>query len=202
MNYVFQWVVPVALVGFVVAWFLKEVPLRDSARAGASDMGEGFAAPSSAEADRQLERAVAGVMHKAKGGPVSRQILTDSGSRLTAAEAWALGQIHWRERVGGGATLSAIATAHRMPPEVLEPAFARTAQGGYLRMSGDRLALTAAGEEEIARLGTAWRSWLDDHLEDWDITDPQDRARLDRALDNMAAKLLEEAAHTQERTAV
>ncbi|MEV0277731.1 MDR family MFS transporter [Streptomyces sp. NPDC050610] len=202
VNYVFQWVVPVALVGFVVAWFLKEVPLRDSARAGASDMGEGFAAPSSAEADRQLERAVAGVMRKAKGGPVSRQILAESGSRLTAAEAWTLGQVHWRERVGGGATLSAIATAHRMPPEVLEPAFARTAQGGYLRLSDDRLALTAAGEEEIARLGTAWRSWLDAHLEDWDITDPQERARLDRALDNMAAKLLDEGAQERERTAI
>ncbi|MEU7041335.1 MDR family MFS transporter [Streptomyces varsoviensis] len=202
VNYVFQWVVPVALVGFVVAWFLKEVPLRDSARAGASDMGEGFAAPSSAEADRQLERAVAGVMRKAHGGPVSRQILTESGSRLTAAEAWALGQVHWRERLGGGATLSAIATAHRMPPEVLEPAFARTAQGGYLRLSGDRLALTAAGEEEIARLGAAWRSWLDAHLEDWDVTDPEDRARLDRALDNMAARLLDEAAQERERTAV
>ncbi|MEV0265038.1 MDR family MFS transporter [Streptomyces sp. NPDC050617] len=202
VNYVFQWVVPVALVGFVVAWFLKEVPLRDSARAGASDMGEGFAAPSSAEADRQLEWAVAGVMRKAKGGPVSRQILAESGSRLTAAEAWTLGQVHWRERVGGGATLSAIATAHRMPPEVLEPAFARTAQGGYLRLSADRLSLTAAGEEEIARLGAAWRSWLDAHLEDWDITDPQDRARLDRALDNMAAKLLEEGSHERERTAI
>ncbi|MFE7120894.1 DHA2 family efflux MFS transporter permease subunit [Streptomyces sp. NPDC057654] len=202
VNYVFQWVVPVAVVGFVVAWFLKEVPLRDSARAGASDMGEGFAAPSSAEADRQLEWAVAGVMRKAKGGPVSRQILAESGSRLTAAEAWTLGQVHWRERVGAGATLSSIAAAHRMPPEVLEPAFARTAQGGYLRLSADHLSLTTAGEEELARLGAAWRSWLDANLEDWDITDPQDRARLDRALDNMAAKLLEEATQQRERTAV
>src|SRR5690606_3560058 len=45
VDFVFFWVVPVALLGFAVSWFLKEVPLRDSARASAADMGEGFAAP-------------------------------------------------------------------------------------------------------------------------------------------------------------
>ncbi|MCC3766667.1 hypothetical protein [Streptomyces sp. UNOC14_S4] len=39
-------------------------------------------------------------------------------------------------------------------------------------------------------------------LEDWDVTDPEDRARLDRALDAMAARLLEEDEQRNERTAV
>ncbi|WP_063051448.1 hypothetical protein [Nocardia arthritidis] len=43
----FFWVVPVALAGFVIAWFLPEVPLRHSARAGAGDVGEGMARASS-----------------------------------------------------------------------------------------------------------------------------------------------------------
>ncbi|MEU3756708.1 MDR family MFS transporter [Streptomyces olivoreticuli] len=202
VNYVFFWVVPVALAGFVVAWFLKEVPLRDSARAGASDMGEGFAAPDSAEAERQLERAVASVMRKEEGPPVSRRILAESGSALGPAEAWTLGQIHWRLRVRGEATLRSVAVAHRMPPEVLEPAFARTAEAGLARVDGDRLSLTPAGEAEIERLGAAWRSWLSTRLEDWDITDPEDRALLDRALDSMAARLLEEGEEEQERIAV
>ncbi|MEV6671935.1 MDR family MFS transporter [Streptomyces sp. NPDC051162] len=202
VNYVFFWVVPVALAGFVVAWFLKEVPLRDSARAGASDMGEGFAAPDSAEAERQLERAVAGVMRKEHGPPVSRRVLAASGSPLGPAEAWTLGQIHWRLRVRGEATLSSVAVAHRMPPEVLEPAFARTALAGYARAEGDRLFLTPSGEAEIERLGAAWRSWLSARLEDWDVGDPEDRALLDRALDAMAARLLEEDEQRLERTAV
>ncbi|MEV5238784.1 MDR family MFS transporter [Streptomyces cinnamoneus] len=198
VNYVFFWVMPVALAGFVVAWFLKEVPLRDSARAGAADMGEGFAAPDSAEADRQLERAVAGVMRSTKGRPVSRQVLLASGSRLDPVEAWTLGQIHWRLRVRGDARLSAIAAAHRMPPEVLAPAFARAAGAGYARVDGDHLSLTPAGEAEIDRLGTAWRSWLAARLGDWDVADPADRARLDRALDSLAERLLEEDEHAQE----
>ncbi|MEU1310316.1 MDR family MFS transporter [Streptomyces cinnamoneus] len=198
VNYVFFWVMPVTLAGFVVAWFLKEVPLRDSARAGAADMGEGFAAPDSAEADRQLERAVAGVMRMTKGRPVSRQVLLASGSRLDPVEAWTLGQIHWRLRVRGDARLSAIAAAHRMPPEVLAPAFARAAGSGYARVDGDHLSLTPAGEAEIHRLGIAWRSWLAARLNDWEVGDPADRARLDRALDSLAERLLEEDEHAQE----
>lgn len=202
INYVFLWVVPVALVGFVAAWFLKQVPLRDSARAGAQDMGEAFSAPDSAEAQRQLERAVASVMRKAEGPPVSRQVLEASGSSLGPAEAWTLGQIHWRLRVRGEARLSSVATAHRMPPEALEPAFTRTAAAGLAHVDGDHLTLTPAGEAEVERLGTAWRTWLADHLNDWDITDAEDRALLDRALDTMAARLLEEDEKGLERIGV
>ncbi|ARZ69669.1 MFS transporter [Streptomyces albireticuli] len=202
INYVFLWVVPVALAGFVAAWFLKQVPLRDSARAGAQDMGEAFSAPDSAEAQRQLERAVASVMRKAEGPPVSRQVLAASGSSLGPAEAWTLGQIHWRLRVRGEALLSSVAAAHRMPPEALEPAFTRTAAAGLARLDGDHLTLTPAGEAELDRLGTAWRAWLAGHLNDWDVTDPQDRALLDRALDTMAARLLEEDEKGQERIGV
>lgn len=202
VDHVFQWVVPVALLGFVVAWFLKEVPLRDSARAAAGDMGDGFGAPDSADADRQLERAVAAVMRAAKGRPVSRQLLAGSGSPLNPAQAWALGQVHWRAKLRGGASLASIAVAHRMPPDVLDPVFDHTAAAGYLTRDGDGLALTPAGEAEVARLGAAWRHWLDERLEDWDVTGPEDRARLDRALDAMAARLLEEGESAQERTAV
>lgn len=84
INYVFQWVVPVAAVGFVVSFFLKEVPLRDSARAGASDMGEGFGAPDSGDADRQLERSLSQLMRR-RGKPAGPEILAAAGSRWARA---------------------------------------------------------------------------------------------------------------------
>ncbi|MFF8813367.1 MDR family MFS transporter [Streptomyces pactum] len=192
INHVFQWVVPVAAAGFVIAWFLKEVPLRDSARAEALDLGEGFSAPDSPDAERQLERAVAGVLRRA-GGPVGRQLLAASGSPLGAAETWVLGQIHWRDRLHGRALLSEVAAAHRVPPEVLAPAVAGTAAAGYARLEGDELSLTARGRTEIERLRAAWRAWLDERLEDWDLSDPVHRERLDRSLDRIAALLLEES---------
>ncbi|MEU7159351.1 MDR family MFS transporter [Streptomyces chrestomyceticus] len=202
VNHVFQWVVPVALAGFVVAWFLKEVPLRDSARAAAGDLGEGFAAPDSTDSDQQLERAVARAMRKAEG-PVSLEVLAVSGSPLTPGQAWALGQIHWRTRIHGETSLAAVAQAHRMPDEVLEPIFDRVVSGGYARYGdGGRLELTEAGRTEIDRLIVAWRQWLDERLEGWTAEDPEDRARLARALDNMAARLLDEDTSHRERTAV
>ncbi|MFI2236970.1 MFS transporter [Streptomyces chrestomyceticus] len=202
VNHVFQWVVPVALAGFVVAWFLKEVPLRDSARAAAGDLGEGFAAPDSTDSDQQLERAVARAMRKAEG-PVSLEVLAVSGSPLTPGQAWALGQIHWRTRIHGETSPAAVARAHRMPEEVLEPVFTRVVSAGYARYGdGGRLELTEAGRTEIDRLIVAWREWLDERLEGWTAEDPEDRARLARALDSMAARLLDEDTSHRERTAV
>ncbi|MEU2789392.1 MFS transporter [Streptomyces sp. NPDC007100] len=201
VNYVFQWVVPVAVAGFLMAWFLKEVPLRDSARAAAGDLGEGFAAPDSTDSDQQLERAVARTMRKAEG-PVSLEVLAASGSPLTPGQAWALGQIHWRTRIHGETSLAAIAQAHRMPDEVLEPVFTRAVSAGYARHDDGRLVLTEAGRAEIDRLIVAWRGWLDERLEGWTADDPEDRARLARALDNMAARLLDEDSSRRERTAV
>ncbi|MGW7519921.1 DHA2 family efflux MFS transporter permease subunit [Streptomyces sp. NPDC054796] len=198
VDYVFQWVVPVALVGFVVAWFLKEVPLRDSARAGAGDMGEGFSAPDSADAERQLERAVAAVMHRTKSHPVQQRILADAGTPLTVAEAWVLLQIHWHAKLPEGATLGAVARAHQLPPEVLEPVFDHTAREGYAERDGERFALSGAGTAELERIGAAWRRWLEHGLQDWDITDPEDRTRLDRALDHVVARLLDESATDRE----
>ncbi|WP_405020712.1 MFS transporter [Kitasatospora sp. NBC_00070] len=193
VNYVFQWVVPVAVVGFLVAWFLKEVPLRDSARAAASDLGEGFGAPDTADADKQLERALANLLRKAKGRPgVGRQILADSGSGLPPASAWALGQIYWRGRFAGGADVASIAVAHHLPGEVLEPAFDRVVQSGHATTADGRFDLTPAGQAEVDRLSEAWRRWLGHHLDDWDVTDPADRASLDRAVESIAARLFEE----------
>jgi EmrB/QacA subfamily drug resistance transporter len=191
LNFVFRWAVPVALVGFIVAWFLKQVPMRDSSRAGATNMGDGFAAPDNADADHQLELAVSRIMRKADV-PVKLRVLAESGTALTPGQAWMLGQIYWRDRHQNGVTVKAIARAHRMPGEVLAPAFAKTADAGYLRFDDDRLALTPAGLAEIDRIAAAWRNWLDGRLDDWTCSDPEDRDRLDRAIDHIVAQLLDD----------
>lgn len=193
VNHVFLWVVPVALAGLLIAFFLKSVPLRDTLRAGAVDIGEGFSAPDNPDSDAQLARSVAAAMRRAPR-PVGRELLEETGSPLTPAEAWALGQIHWRGRQKRGAVLHDVAAEHRVPDDVLWPVFIRIAEAGYVETDEeDMLRLTPDGEAEIRRLSTAWRHWLDQRLEDWDVRDPQDRARLDRALDHLAGELLEEA---------
>ncbi|WP_043688295.1 MDR family MFS transporter [Nocardia abscessus] len=203
IGHVFFWVVPVALAGFVIAWFLPEVPLRDSARAGAGDVGEGFSVPDSPDRLVQLERAIAGTMRKAGAGDlIGPRLLAEADSDLTRGEAWALGQVYLRERITGDATLAAIARAHRLPEEVIEPIYDQVGAEGYLTRDADRLRLTDSGAAEMDRIKAAWRRWLDRRLDDWNEADPVDRALLDRALSNIATKLLEDEARQEETVRV
>ncbi|WP_204012638.1 MDR family MFS transporter [Virgisporangium aurantiacum] len=194
IGYVFRWVVPVAVLGFLVAWLLKELPLRDSARATASDVGEGFSTPHSADRVAQLERAISATMRTVDPRGVFDGVLAASGSPLNPAQAWAVGQTHLHTKARGNADLNTIAHAHRLPPEVVMPAFADLCQAGYARLDGDTVELTAVGQLQLERVQGAWRQWLDTRLDDITMTDPADRVLLDQALDNIATKLVDEHA--------
>ncbi|MGV9680207.1 DHA2 family efflux MFS transporter permease subunit [Nocardia sp. NPDC003482] len=194
IAYMFRWAVPVALLGFVVAWFLKQVPLRDTVRADASDVGSGFAMPDSSDRVVRLEHSLAAMMRRLRTDEVpDPRILAAADSPLTPDRAWAIGQVRMLNRVRGSATLAAIARAHRLPPEVLEPVFDRVTADGYVEFHGDTMQLTSAGRAELERVQEAWRRWLCGYLDDWDCADPADRALLDQAVANIAAKLLDEA---------
>ncbi|MFD4357676.1 MDR family MFS transporter [Nocardia sp. NPDC058518] len=199
IDHVFRWVVPVALVGFVVAWFLPQVRLRDSARHGAGDVGEGFSVPDSHDRVVQLERAVATTVRKARAEkPLIPELIAASGSTLTPDAAWALGQVYLYAKEGAPATVYAIAYRHRLPVEVLSPVFRQAADAGLLRDDAGTLMLTGDGSAEVDKLRAGWRRWLGDRLDDWNSEDPVDRALLDEALSKIAAKLLDQGADSSE----
>ncbi|WP_040805316.1 MDR family MFS transporter [Nocardia concava] len=194
IDFVFRWVVPVALLGFVVAFFLKQVKLRDSARAEATDVGEQFSMPDSADRLVQLERGIARVLRKLRDNAVPDPgILAAAGSSLGRDEAWALGQVRMYNRLRGTATLDDIARTHWIPAELIGPVYEKAERDGLLRRDGDVLNLTDKGVEEVDRVRGAWKHWLETQLTDWDSTDPADRELLDQAIDNIATKLLDEA---------
>ncbi|WP_225728598.1 MULTISPECIES: MDR family MFS transporter [unclassified Nocardia] len=199
IDHVFKWVVPVAVLGFLVSWLLKQVPLRDSSKSVAGDLGEGFSVPDSPDRVVLLERAVAATMRKARAeGEFGPDILDRAGSELTRGQVWALGQVYLHNRIRGAATLDAIAHAHKLPDDIIEPVYDQVTSAGYVAREGDRLLLTESGKVEVDRVHAAWRRWLDDRLDDWDLTDPDDRALLDRALENIATKLLDEESRDRE----
>ncbi|WP_406402373.1 MDR family MFS transporter [Streptomyces uncialis] len=189
LDTVFLWTVPVALVGFVVALFLKEVPLRDSARLASSDMGEGFARPSSGDSQRLLETAVANILRET-GPDTARRIVAGSDTRLDPAGAWAVMQVELFDRLVGHASLGLIAARRQMPPEVLVPVFERMVEEGYLTRAGSLFSHTAAGAREAAVITRAWAEWLDDRLTE-DGGRPPDTA-LRAAVDSIAKRLLAE----------
>ena len=190
---VFLWTVPVAALGFVVALFLKQVELRDSARAGSTDMGEGFASPSGADSQRVLETAV-GKIIGSTDLDTARRIMTDSDTRLDIAGAWAVMQVELHTRMVGHASLGMIAARRRLPPEVLLPVFDRMVEEGYLTLDGALLSHTRAGAREARVISTAWGNWLADRVQQ-DIGRPSG-TDLRAAVDTIANRLLVEDLNT------
>jgi MFS family permease len=189
LHVVFLAAVPVALAGFALSWFLKEVPLRGSTRAGAADVGDGFGMPEHSDRVRRLELAIGRLTTK-----MTRDDLVtmwrEAGTRLAVADAWCLGQVHVRAELGVRPTLESIANRVRVPEEVLAPAFAAAMRRGYLDDEDNVLSLTGSGRQEIAQLVRARRVWLARELSDWGADDD---ALLAEALDNLAHRLLDES---------
>ncbi|MFH8977074.1 MDR family MFS transporter [Streptomyces sp. NPDC017890] len=186
---VFLWTVPVAALGLLVALFLKQVELRDSARMSSTDMGEGFASPHDASSRRALEAAVGRIIGSTELD-TARRIIEDSDTRLDVAGAWAVMQVELFTRLVGHASLGLIAARRRMPPEVLLPVFDRMVEEGYLTRHGSLLSHTDAGVREALVIGRAWTAWLEDRVEQ-DVGRPSD-TELRTALDSIAKRLLVE----------
>ncbi|MEU9089596.1 MDR family MFS transporter [Streptomyces sp. NPDC048428] len=189
LHTVFLWTVPVAVLGFVVALFLKQVKLRDTARAGSTDMGEGFASPSAGDSARLLESSVARVLRRVDPD-TARRIVASSDTRLDMAGAWAVMQVELFTRMVGHAGLRLIAARHRIPPEVLVPVFDRMIEEGYLTGDGHLFTHTEAGSREAGTINDAWSRWLTEQL--GDQQEQADDARLRAAVDVIAKRLLAE----------
>ncbi|MFD0318547.1 MDR family MFS transporter [Streptomyces flavalbus] len=186
---VFLWTVPVAAVGFVVALFLRQVPLRDSARLVSTDMGEGFGSPRAADSQPVLEAAVARIISGTDPATL-RRIVRDSDTRLDPAGAWAVMQVQLLHRLVGHASLGLIAARRRVPPEVLLPVFDRMVDEGYLTRDGSLLSHTQAGAREAKVISGAWTSWLEEHVQR-DVGRPT-TDELHAAVDAIAKRLLAE----------
>ncbi|MFG3136879.1 MDR family MFS transporter [Streptomyces sp. NPDC048211] len=189
LHTVFLWTVPVALIGFVVALFLKQVTLRDTARASSTDMGDGFASPSAGDSARLLEFSVAKVLRRVDPD-TARRIVASSDTRLDMAGAWAVMQVELFTRMVGHAGLRLIAARHRIPPEVLVPVFDRMIEEGYLTGDGHLFTHTEAGSREAGTINDAWSHWLTEQL--GDQQEQADDARLRAAVDVIAKRLLAE----------
>ncbi|MFD4656810.1 MDR family MFS transporter [Kitasatospora sp. NPDC058444] len=189
LHTVYLWTIPVAVIGFVVSLFLKQVQLRDTARAGSTDMGEAFAQPTTPDSDPHLEYSVCRIVREVDLDAV-RSIVSGADTRVDLAGAWALMEVAGHTKAVGHASLDLIAARKRVPPEVLEPVFDRMATEGYLTRDGDALSPTEAGTHEVRALARAWSDWLNARL-DADAGRPRS-PQLRAAADAIAWRLLVE----------
>ena len=114
LGTVFLCAVPVAVVGFVVSLFLKEVPLREMDAVSATDLGEGFGMPSTESPEKILEVAIGRLMRNSPEIRL-RNIAGQAGCESDIALLWALIQIYRQSQVFGSARLTDIAERLRVP---------------------------------------------------------------------------------------
>ncbi|HZM75568.1 MAG TPA: MDR family MFS transporter [Candidatus Limnocylindrales bacterium] len=188
LQTVFAAAIPVGLLAMVIALFLKQVPLRDTARTAATDLGEGFSVPEGDNRVDLLKLAISKVWER-KGMTEGAQVLRAAGLRIEPANAWCLSRVALFAEYRGPATLRAIADLYTVPASVLRPAFHAAITDGYLQEVNDELKMTPRGLAEFDRISAAWRDWLESELSGWEHIGDEE---FDQAVDRAARELLSE----------
>jgi EmrB/QacA subfamily drug resistance transporter len=200
LDLVFLYAAPVAVVGFVLALMLKQVPLRNNAVSTATDLGEGFAMPTSASPDQVVENAVGRLIRQGSGMQL-RAIAERPGSKLDIGRLWALLQVFRFGQAAGQARLADIAEHVRVPREILEPAFDRLAATGYAERSGDAFWLTSAGAHQVELVRAETMDWLTQRLNQTSSLPVRpDRSQVREALDRITQDVLVQRDWTDDET--
>lgn len=186
LQTVFLAAVPVGLLAMVIAFFLKQVPLRDASRAAATDIGEGFSVPESDNKQHLLEAAISRVW-RSKGLTAAPGVLKAAGVGMDPAHAWCVSRVALYGEYQGKARIDAISRHYGIPVGVLQPAFTKCMHEGYLTQDSGELRLTPRGLAEYDRISAAWRDWLESELPDWhDVGDD----KFERALKDAARQFV------------
>jgi EmrB/QacA subfamily drug resistance transporter len=189
LSQVFLWAAPVALVGFVLALFLREVPLRDIHNS-AVDLGDGFGMPTTDTPERMLENAIARML-RGDPGVRLRSIAMRDDCRLDVAGLWGVMRIYRYAQMYGTARLTDIGDNQRLPFEVLEPTFGRLAATGYVQRDGDKMWLTPAGAQQVDYVYSLLLAWIVDRLgRSPSYQGRPDRQAVEDALQHVAHRVL------------
>jgi EmrB/QacA subfamily drug resistance transporter len=190
LGLVFLCAAPVAIVGFIVAWMLKEVPLREMDAAVAIDLGEGFGMPGTESPEKVLEMAIGRLMRNSPEIRL-RSFAGQAGCEPDVALLRALIQIYRQSQVFGSARLTDIAERLRVPRQVIESTFDPLTDRGYALHTGDQLWLTQSGVRQVDCASTALVNRIVDKL----ATSPTfegrpDREQVEAALERIAHRVL------------
>ncbi|MCV7298707.1 MFS transporter [Mycobacterium barrassiae] len=199
LGTVFLCGVPVAIVGFIVSLFLKEVRLREIETVSATDLGEGFGMPSTESPEKILEVAIGRIFRDSPDLRL-RSLAQLPECRLDVTQMWALLQIYRQNQVFGSATLTDIAERLRVPYEVLEPTFDSLVASGLALRTGDRLWLTQSGRKQVDAISALIVGRIVDKLAASSAFDGRpDRLQVEAALERIVHRMLVQRGWMEDR---
>jgi EmrB/QacA subfamily drug resistance transporter len=185
LHPVFLYAIPVALVAFVLSWFLREVPLRATSSVG---IGEGLGAtPPARSSVDEVERSLS----RLAGGDLRRRgyerLTAMAGLDLPAGSSWILTRLAKQGPVAG----DELAQQANVTVDYGRPYVDRLVSEGMVVRSNGTLALTDSGRAAADRLFAARREGLRELLADWS---PEEYAELGELLTKLSRALLGEDA--------
>jgi EmrB/QacA subfamily drug resistance transporter len=185
LHPVFLYAIPVALVAFVLSWFLREVPLRATSSVG---IGEGLGAtPPARSSVDEVERSLS----RLAGGDLRRRgyerLTAMAGLDLPAGSSWILTRLAKQGPVAG----DELAQQANVTVDYGRPYVDRLVSEGMVVRSNGTLALTDSGRAAADRLFAARREGLRELLADWS---PEEYAELGDLLTKLSRALLGEDA--------
>ncbi|MGW2922183.1 DHA2 family efflux MFS transporter permease subunit [Streptomyces angustmyceticus] len=175
---VFLYAVPVVLVAFVLAWFLKEEPLRSSVTA--PDTSEVLSSnPVERSSRDECARALSTLGSREGRKHIYEKITARAGLDLRPAAGWLILRIHRC----GAVEPARLAERSTVPLGVIAESVRQIEERGLAARDGVLLRLTDDGRETAERLSAARQQSLAEMLGDWWTDDrPTDLTALVREL--------------------
>nr|WP_308405720.1 MDR family MFS transporter [Streptomyces tardus] len=159
---VFVWAAPITALAFLLAWFLKETPLRKSVQApeGSQTLG---ANPVERSSHDELCRALSVLSSREGRRDLYARLTERAGLELRPAAGWLLLRI----RRHGSVEPALIADRHELDREVVAHGARQLEERGLAYREGIPLMLTDRGVEAAARVAQAREEALGELLGDW-----------------------------------
>jgi EmrB/QacA subfamily drug resistance transporter len=165
---------PIALVAFVLALFLQEVPLRTATKT--TDLGESAGLPTFRSSLAEIERFVTKLSSRQNIWERYGRAIERAEVDISVPQAYGLFRLHH----AGPITEEQICKRLKVPVDEVRPRVEKlVAAGNVQRDENGVLTLTPAGREIIDRLSRARLELLEEQLQGWD---PQQHEELVAAL--------------------
>jgi EmrB/QacA subfamily drug resistance transporter len=184
IDKIFLYSIPLAAAAFVLSWFLREVPLRQTA--GAADIGEGLGAGSAQRTSvEEIERALLRLVSGDARRKVYERIAVRSGLCVPGGSCWVLARLAKYGQAAG----ADLAIEAGVSVEYGRPYVTTLVEQGLVRREDGVLRLTTAGSAAADRVFAARREGLELLLAEWS---PEQHADLARMLDRLSRALVGE----------